>query len=165
MMRFTELCDGLPQVIVALAIIGTLGPSTGALVAALAVTGWPHPARLVRSLVLRTRHAEYVQAATVIGAPPIQIMRRHLLPAVMGPLAVQVSLEAGTMVLAIAGLSFLGLGIQPPTPEWGTMLVEARPFLNYAPHLVLPPGLAIFVLVLGCNVLGEWLDDWLRPQS
>ena len=163
LMRATEFCDGLPQVIVALAIIGTLGPSIPALVAALATTGWARYARLVRSLVLQTRGAEYVQAATVIGTPPVQILRRHLLPAVMGPLAVQLSLDAGATVLAIAGLSFLGLGIQPPTPEWGTMLVEARPFLDYAPHLVLPPGVAIFVLVLGCNMAGEWLDDWLRP--
>jgi peptide/nickel transport system permease protein len=77
---------------------------------------------------------------------------------------VQISLDAGATVLAIAGLSFLGLGIQPPTPEWGTMLVEARPYLDFAPHLVLPPGFAIFVLVLGCNTLGEWLDDQLRPH-
>jgi ABC-type dipeptide/oligopeptide/nickel transport system permease subunit len=164
-MRITEFCDGLPQVVVALALIGAAGPSTLALVLALSVTGWARYARLTRSLVLRARVLEYVTAATAIGATAGQIVRRHLLPTLAGPVAVQLSLDAGATVLAIAGLSFLGLGIQPPTPEWGAMLVEARPYLDFAPHLVLSPGVALFLLVLGCNTLGEWLDDLLRPQG
>lgn len=165
LMRFTEFFDGLPQVILALALIGTVGPSVGVLVGALALTGWPRYARFVRSLALRVKRTEYMLAAIVVGAPSRRIMLRHLLPAVLGPSTVQLSLDAGAIVLAIAGLSFLGLGIQPPTPEWGTMLVEARPYLDSAPHLVIPPGAALFILVLGCNLLGEWLDDRLRPSS
>lgn len=162
-MRVTEFFDALPQIILALAIIGAVGPSLPALVGALAATGWVRYARLARSLVLVTRVCDYVIAAHALGASRRQIMQRHLLPAVAGPVAVQVSLDAGTTILAIAGLSFLGLGVQPPTPEWGILLVEARPFLGHALHLVLPPGLAILLVVLGYHALGEWLDDRSRP--
>jgi len=100
-------------------------------------------------------------AAYALGATNRRIMVRHLLPVLAGPVIIQLSLDVGVTILAIAGLSFLGLGIQPPTPEWGAMLVEARPFMDYAPHLVLPPGLAVFLIVFGFNTLGEWLED--RP--
>ncbi len=162
-MRLTDFIYALPGIILALALIGALGPSIPALIFALALSGWVTYARLARSLVLTTKTSDFVLAAHSIGATNRQIMRKHLLPALLGPVAVQLSLDAGVTILAIAGLSFLGLGIQPPTPEWGTMLVDARPFMNYAPHLVLPPGLAIFILVFGCNALSEGLEDWLRP--
>lgn len=162
-MRLTDFIYALPGIILALALIGALGPSIPALIFALALSGWVTYARLARSLVLTVKTSDFVLAARAIGATDGQIMRKHLLPALLGPVAVQLSLDTGVTVLAVAGLSFLGLGIQPPTPEWGTMLVDARPFMDYAPHLVLPPGLAIFILVFGCNALSEGLEDWLRP--
>ena len=162
-MRLTDFIYALPGIILALALIGALGPSIPALILALALSGWVTYARLARSLVLTVKTSDFVLAARSVGATDGQIMRHHLLPALLGPVAVQLSLDAGVTVLAIAGLSFLGLGIQPPTPEWGTMLVDARPFMDYAPHLVLPPGLAIFILVFGCNALSEGLEAWLRP--
>lgn len=163
-MRVTDFFYALPQLILALALIGTVGPSRLALIAALAVGGWVTYARLARSLVLSLRQRDFVTAAHATGATYRRILIRHLLPGTLGPIAVQLSLDAGATMLAIAALSFLGLGLQPPTPEWGAMLVEARPYLDRAPHLVLPPGLAIFLVVLGCNALGEALEDWLRPK-
>jgi len=162
-MRITDFFYALPQIMLALALIGTVGPSRLALIAALAVGGWVTYARLARSLVLALRQRDFVTAAHATGATHRRILIRHLLPAIIGPVAVQLSLDAGATILAIAALSFLGLGLQPPTPEWGAMLVEARPYLDRAPHLVLPPGVAIFLVVLGCNALGEALEDWLRP--
>ena len=162
-MRFTDLIYALPGIILALALIGALGPSVTALVFALALSGWVRYARLARSLVLTVKTSEFVEAARAIGATDSHIMRKHLLPSSIGPVSVQLSLDAGVMVLAVAGLSFLGLGIQPPTPEWGAMLVDARPYMDYAPHLVLPPGVAIFILVFGSNALSQGLENWLRP--
>ena len=163
-MRLTDLMYALPSIILALALIGTLGPSIHALVLALALSGWVSYARLTRSLALTVKTSEFVEAARAFGATDGHIIRRHLLPAAMGPVAVQLSLDAGSTVLAIAGLSFLGLGIQPPSPEWGTMLVDSRPYMDSAPHLVLPPGVAIFILVFGLNALGQGLENRLRPR-
>ena len=164
-MRLTDLIYALPGIILALALIGALGPSIAALVFALALSGWVRYARLARSLVLTVKTSGFVEAAWAIGATDVHIMRKHLLPASIGPVAVQLSLDAGVTVLSIAGLSFLGLGIQPPTPEWGTMLVDARPYMDYAPHLVLPPGVAIFILVFGSSALSQGLENWLRPDN
>lgn len=161
-MRVTDFFYAVPQMILALALIGAIGPSTEALIVALALTGWVRYARLVRSLVLSQRSSQYIVAAQAIGATHTRIISRHILPSIAGPVTVQLSLDIGTIVLAIAGLSFIGLGIQPPTPEWGSMLVDARPYMGYAPHLVLPPGLAIFVLVFGFNSLSAGLERVLR---
>jgi peptide/nickel transport system permease protein len=163
LMRVTDFFYALPQIILALALIGAVGASTLALVAALAIGGWVTYARLARSLVLSLRQRDFVLAAQATGATHWRVLTRHLLPGTIGPVAVQLSLDAGSTILAVAALSFLGLGIQPPRPEWGAMLIEARPFLDRAPHLVLPPGLAIFLVVFGCNALGEALAEWLRP--
>jgi peptide/nickel transport system permease protein len=164
-MRVTDFFYAVPQMILALALIGVLGPGSGSLIAALAFTGWVRYARLVRSLVLSERPREHIVAAQAMGATHTRIVRRHLLPSIAGPVMVQLSLDSGATVLAIAGLSFVGLGIQPPTPEWGKMLVDARPYMDYAPHLVLPPGLAIFVLVFGFNSLSAGLESVLRPGN
>ena len=163
-MRITDFFYALPQIILALALIGAVGPSLLTLIAALAIGGWVTYARLARSLVLSLRQRDFVTAAQATGATHWWILTRHLLPGTIGPVAVQLSLDAGSSILAIAALSFLGLGVQPPTPEWGAMLVEARPYLDRALHLVLPPGLAIFLVVFGCNALGEALEDRLRPR-
>jgi len=162
-MRVTDFFYALPQLILALALIGIAGPSLWALIIALAISSWVTYARLARSLTLVLRQRDFVSAAQATGATHWRILIHHLLPGILGPLAVQLSLDAGTTILAIAALSFLGLGLQPPTPEWGAMLVEARPYLDRAPHLVLPPGIAIFLVVFGCNALGELLEAWLRP--
>jgi peptide/nickel transport system permease protein len=162
-MRVTDFFYALPQIILALALIGAVGPSIPALIAALTIGGWVTYARLARSLVLSLRQRDFVAAAQATGASHRRILMRHLLPGTIGPVAVQLSLDAGSTILAVAALSFLGLGIQPPTPEWGAMLVEARPYLDQALHLVLPPGLAIFLVVFGCNALGEVLENRLRP--
>lgn len=164
-MRITDFFYALPQIILALAIIGAVGPSIPALMITLIIGGWVSYARLTRSMVLSLRQRDFVTAAQAIGATDRRILTHHLLPGTIGPVSVQLSLDAGSTILAVAALSFLGLGIQPPTPEWGAMLVEARPYLDQAPHLVLPPGLAIFLVVFGCNTLSETLADRLRTTG
>jgi ABC-type dipeptide/oligopeptide/nickel transport system permease subunit len=154
----------LPSLLLALALIGAVGPSFPALVIALTAGWWAPYARLARSQVRVLRASPFVEAAEAIGATRWHLLRQHIMPGVLGPLAVQISLDVGVVLLAIGGLSFLGLGVQPPDPEWGTMLVEARPFLDYAPHLMLAPGLALFLTVFGCNALGELLAQRLRPE-
>ncbi len=156
-MGVTDLFYALPQIILTLALLGAVGPGTQTMIFALAATGWMSYARLARSLVLQSRSQEFVLAAYAVGVPRHRILACHLLPVVIKPVLVQMSLQVGSTILTIAGLSFLGLGIQPPTPEWGAMLVDARPYLAAAPHLVLPPGIAIFLIVLGCNALAERL--------
>jgi ABC-type dipeptide/oligopeptide/nickel transport system permease subunit len=155
----------LPTWLVALALIGTVGASTPALVFALAVAWWAPYARLARSQVLVLRASPYVEAAEAIGGTRAHILRQHILPGVLGALAIQASLDVGMVLLAIGGLSFLGMGVQPPDPEWGTMLVEARPVLDYAPHVMIAPGLALFLTVFGFNALGELLAARLRPHQ
>ena len=164
-MRITDVFLSLPTFIMALAIIGALGPGFENLILALSVVWWPVYARLVRSKVLSVKTMDYVLASETLGGSSLHIMRRHLLPALVGPIVVLLSLDVGHAMLSIAGLGFLGLGIQPPTPEWGTMLVDARPFMQYALHLVVPPGLAVLIAVFGFNSLGEGFDDWLNPRS
>ena len=164
-MRLTDVFLSLPTFVLALAVIGALGPGLENLILALTVAWWPTYARLVRSKVLAVKTTDYVQASEALGAGNLHIMRRHLLPALAGPVVMLLSLDVGHVMLSIAGLGFLGLGIQPPNPEWGTMLVDARPFMQLAPHLVLPPGLAILIAVFGFNSFGEALDHWLNPKS
>ncbi|MCL1467455.1 ABC transporter permease [Argonema galeatum] len=130
-MRLVDLFLSLPKQILALALVGTLGSGFPNLVLALTVGWWPTYARLVRSQVLAIKTNEFIEAAEALGGRPLHIIRVHLLPALVGPVLVQLSLDVGASVLAIAGLSFLGLGIQPPSPEWGTMLVDACPGLNW----------------------------------
>ena len=163
LMRLVELFLALPGFLLALALVGALGPGLDTLMLALTITWWPTYARLVRSQTLTLRHADYLLAAQAIGARHGQIMRRHLWPALIGPVLVQLSLDAGHLILTSAALGFLGLGIQPPAPEWGVMLVDARPFMQIAPHLVLAPGLAIFSTVLSANLVADGLEQWLNP--
>lgn len=163
LMRLVDLFLALPGFLLALALVGALGPGLATLLLALTITWWPTYARLVRSQTLTLRSADYLLAAQAIGAKHGQIMRRHLWPALIGPVVVQLSLDAGHLFLTIAALGFLGLGIQPPAPEWGVMLVDARPFMQIAPHLVLAPGLAIFSTVLSANLVADGLEQWLNP--
>ncbi|MEZ4705700.1 MAG: ABC transporter permease subunit [Caldilineaceae bacterium] len=163
LMRLVDLFLALPSFLLALALIGALGPGLDTLMLALVITWWPAYARLVRSQTLTLRSADYLLAAEAIGAGHGQILRRHLVPALIGPVVVQLSLDVGHLILTIAAFGFLGLGIQPPAPEWGVMLVDARPFMQIAPHLVLAPGLAIFCAVLSANLVADGLEQWLNP--
>jgi peptide/nickel transport system permease protein len=162
-MRLIDVFMSIPGLILSLAIIGALGPGLENLTLALTIIWWPSYARLAMSKVLTLKSTDYVVAAETLGASQLHIMRKHLMPSLLGSLTVLLSLDVGAVILTIAALGFLGLGIQPPAPEWGTMLVEARPFMQLAPHLVFAPGLAILIVVFGFNSLGEGLDQLLNP--
>ena len=163
-MRVMDGLLALPTLVLALAITAMLGPSLNNAMLAIGVTGVPVFARLVRGQVLSLRELEYVQAARSLGAGDARIMLGHILPNVLGPIVVQASLAMPTAILAEAGLSFLGLGIQPPTPSWGAMLNTAKGYLQQDPWLAVAPGTAIFVTVLGFNFLGDAVRDALDPR-
>jgi peptide/nickel transport system permease protein len=163
-MRVMDGLLALPTLVLALAITAMLGPSLNNAMLAIGVTGIPIFARLVRGQVLSLRELDYVQAARSLGAGDARIMLGHILPNVMGPIVVQASLAMPTAILAEAGLSFLGLGIQPPTPSWGAMLNTAKGYLQQDPWLAVAPGTAIFLAVLGFNFLGDAVRDALDPR-
>jgi peptide/nickel transport system permease protein len=154
----------LPSLILALAIAGMLGPGIVNVMLGLVSVWWVGYARVVRGLVLAVRERQYVEAARCLGARDRRLILRHVLPNVVPPVAVLATLEMGGIILAISGLSFLGLGAQPPTPEWGAMLNDGRPFLFSAPQLMIYPGLAISLVVIGFNLLGDGLRDVLDPR-
>lgn len=164
LMRLVDLVLAFPGLILAIAVAGTLGPGLLNVTLALALVWWAGYARLIRALVLQVREQEYITAATALGVPPLRIIFRHILPNIVGPLVVIASLDLGAIVLSIAGLNFLGLGAQPPTPEWGAMLNDAQPFLQTEPQLLLAPAGAMVLTVLAFNLLGDALRDWLDPQ-
>jgi peptide/nickel transport system permease protein len=164
LMRLTEVFLAFPPLILAMAIAGALGPSlTNAIIAIAAVT-WAVYARLARGQLLALRRREYVEAARSIGASPARIVVRQLLPNAIAPLLVQASFDMGSAIIAAAGLSFIGFGAQPPTPEWGVMISEGRNFISTEPWLSLFPGLAILFAVGAFNVLGDGLRDVLDPR-
>jgi ABC-type dipeptide/oligopeptide/nickel transport system permease subunit len=163
-MRIVDVLLAFPSLVVALAIAGVLGPSVMHAMLGLVCVWWVGYARVVRGLVLSVRERPYVEAARTIGANNARVLWRHIMPNVVPPVIVLATLEIGQLLLAIAGLNFLGLGAQPPTPEWGAMLNEGRPFLQIAPQLMIYPGLAISLVVLGFNLLGDGLRDALDPR-
>jgi peptide/nickel transport system permease protein len=163
-MRVTDLFLAFPALILAAAIAATWGGNLTTTVIALSTVYWPWYARLVRGQVLSLREREFVTAATVIGAGPWEIMRRHLLPNVLPYVIIQISLDIGYVILSTSALSFLGLGAQPPTPEWGGMMTDARGFMREAWWFPTFPGLALALTVLGFNLLGDGLRDWLDPR-
>jgi peptide/nickel transport system permease protein len=164
LMRFTDVVLSFPGFILALAVVSVLGPGLSHAIIAVALASWPYLARVVRGSVLSIREMEYVTAGRVIGASGPQIMRRAILPNVLAPIIVLASLEFPAAVLYAAALSFLGLGAQPPTPEWGALLVNAREYIRSAPYLINIPGAAIFLVVLAFNLLGNTLRDVLDPR-
>jgi peptide/nickel transport system permease protein len=164
LMRIVDVLLGFPGLVLALAIVGTLGPGISHLILGLVSVWWVSYARVVRGLVLSLRERPYIEAARALGLRPLRILCLHILPNVLPPVIVIASLEMGQLILAIAGLNFLGLGVQPPTPEWGAMLNEGRTYFQRAPQLMLYPGLAISVVVLGFNLLGDGLRDALDPR-
>jgi len=164
LMRLTEVFLAFPPLILAMAIAGALGPSlTNAIIAIAAVT-WAVYARLARGQVLSLRRREYVEAAQSIGASRTRILLRHLLPNAVAPLLIQASFDMGAAIISAAGLSFIGFGAQPPTPEWGVMISEGRNFISTQPWLSLFPGLSILFAVGAFNLLGDGLRDVLDPR-
>lgn len=162
--RVMDVLLAFPGILLAIALVAVLGPSLTNVILALSVIGWVGYARLVRAQVLRVRELEYVQAARALGARTPRILIRHVIPATMPTVIVQATLGMAGAIIAEASLSFLGLGVQPPTPSWGTMLDAGRSHLFDAPHLTLFPGLAIALLVLGFNFLGDGLRDTIDPR-
>ena len=161
----TNLMLAIPSLIFALAIMAILGPGLVSLLIALGLTNWSYSCRIARAQALSLKSHSYVQAARILGYGDLRIMFTQLLPNMTGPLIVIATLGMGGAVLAEAALSFLGLGIRPPFPSWGSMLTEARDQITTAPWLSIFPGLAIFFTVLGLNLLGDGLRDVLDPQA
>ncbi len=164
-MRLVDVVLAFPGIILALAVAGALGPGLFNVMLALAMVGWTGLARVVRGSVLSVKQKEFVESARALGCSDLHIMTRHILPNVMAPVIVLATLDMAFIILAAAGLSFLGLGAQPPTPEWGSMLNNGRAFMRTAPHLTTFPGLAIMVAVLAFNFLGDGLRDALDPRQ
>lgn len=163
-MRTLDVLLAFPSLLLAIAIVSVLGPGLINAMLAIAVVSIPAYARVMRASVLSAKHEEYIQAARVIGVNPMAILFKHIMPNAISPLIVQGTLGIGTAILETAALSFLGLGAQPPTPEWGSMLSAERNQVFSAPHLVFFPGLAIMINVLGFNLLGDGLRDALDPR-
>jgi peptide/nickel transport system permease protein len=163
--RVIDILMAFPGLLLAIAMVAVLGPSLTNVVIALSIIGWVGYARVVRGQVLRARELEFVQAARALGATVPRILARHIIPTTLPAVTVQATLGMGGAILNEAALSFLGLGVQPPTPSWGTMLNYGRQHLLDAPHLTVFPGIAIAVLVLGFNFLGDGLRDALDPAS
>jgi len=164
-MRLTDILMAFPYILLAIAIVAGLGPGLRNAMVAIAIVGFPIYTRLVRGVVLSLREREFVEAARALGATDPLILGRHILPHLLSPVIVAFSLDVGAKILATAGLSFLGLGTQPPTADWGSMLATGRQFVVLSPHVVLLPGLAIFVIVLALNLVGDALRDLLDPRT
>ncbi len=164
-MRLIDVLLSFPDILLAVVIVAVLGPSLQNAIIAVSILGVPFYVRLIRSDVLILRRAEYVIAARTVGASNRQVMLRHIVPNVFAPIIVTVSLHVGYLILAAAGLSFVGLGAQPPSPEWGAMVSSGRDYLLIEPHVVLIPAAAIFLVVLAFNVVGDGLRDALDPKA
>jgi peptide/nickel transport system permease protein len=163
-MRVVDALLAFPALLLTLAIVGVLGPGLGSVLAGLIAVVWADYARVARGSVLALREREYVLAAQALGASGPHIGLRHVLPNIVSSVVVLATLEMGQLILALAGLSFLGLGAQPPDPEWGAMLNDGRLYFLTAPQLMIYPGIAISLAVLGLNLLGDGLRDLLDPR-
>lgn len=163
-MGIVDIMLAFPTILLALAIVSILGRSLTNAMIAVGVVNIPKFARLIRASVLSIKETEYIEAARVIGCTDFQIVKRHILPNCIAPILVQTTMTIGTAILEAAGLSFLGLGAQPPSPEWGAMLADASGFMRQAPWSVMFPGVVIMLTVLGFNLLGDGLRDALDPK-
>jgi peptide/nickel transport system permease protein len=163
-MRLTDILLAFPGILLAIALVAVLGPSLNNVILALAVIGWVGYARLVRGQVLKVREMEFVTAAKALGARSPRVIVLHVLPNVINPVIVMATLGLAGAILSEAALSFLGLGVQPPTPSWGAMLTAGRRYLGLANHLAIFPGAAIMLAVMGLNFLGDGLIDALDPK-
>jgi peptide/nickel transport system permease protein len=163
-MRICDILLAFPGILLAIALVAVLGPSLNNVIIALASIGWVGYARLVRGQVLKVREMEYVTAAKALGARSPRVIVLHVLPNVINPVIVMATLGLAGAILSEAALSFLGLGVQPPTPSWGAMLTSGRRYLGLANHLAIYPGIAIMLAVMGLNFLGDGLIDALDPK-
>ncbi|WP_367713288.1 ABC transporter permease [Ketogulonicigenium vulgare] len=165
LMRLVDMQLAFPLVLFALLVVAALGPSLTNLIIVLGITSWTQYARIVRGQVLALREREFVLSARAAGAGSLRIMARHILPNVMTPVLVVGTLELARIIVMDAALSFLGLGVQPPTPSWGRMLADGRVYITSAWWVVTFPGLAIALTVLSVNLLGDWLRDYFDPKA
>ena len=165
MMRISDVCLAFPGLVFALAIAALLGGGVSNAVLALAVISWPKYARVARSQTLALKSSDFMAAAQLSGDTSLQMILRHILPNILGPILVTAMLDIGTMMMELAGLSFLGLGAQPPTAEWGNMMSGGRSMLQTYPWLVLSPGFAIFLSVVIFNLLGDTVRDYMDPKN
>lgn len=164
-MRLTDIFLSFPGIILAMSIAAALGPSIENVLLALAITWWPWYTRIVRSSVLSIKNSEFIESSRALGANPIRILVKDIIPNSIAPASIQASLDLGFVILAAAGLSFIGLGAQPPSPEWGAMLSSSREILRDAWWAATFPGIAILITVLGFNLLGDGLRDVLDPKQ
>lgn len=158
-MRLADILLAFPGILLAIAITSVLGPSLRNVLIALSVLGWVGYARLIRGQILKVRELEFVQSARAVGSPPARLLLVHILPNAISPVIVEATFGIARAIVAEAGLSFLGLGVQPPAPSWGAMINEGRHFLFVAPHLTTVPGMAIMITVMAFNFLGDGLRD------
>ncbi len=163
-MRLVDIMFAFPAIILAIALAGVLGPGLSGILLAMVIVGWAGYARVVRGSVLSIKEKEYIEAARALGFSDQHIMVHHILPNVMAPIIVMATLSLAFIILMVAGLGFLGLGAQPPTPDWGKMLTEGRPFMRTAPQLTVFPGLAIMVTAMAFIFLSEGLREALNPR-
>jgi nickel transport system permease protein len=164
LMRFCDVFLTFPTFILAMFMVGVLGTGLTNVILAIVLTHWAWYARIIRGLILSLKNREYVLAARVAGTPRLRIVLRHLLPPVVAQLVILATLDMGHMILHVSGLSFLGLGVQPPTPEWGVMINDARQFIWTKPQLLMDPGLMIFLTVMAFNIPSDALRDMLDPS-
>lgn len=165
MMRISDICLAFPGLVFAMAVAAILNGGVQNAVIALALISWPKYSRIARSQTLSMKSLPYMQAAQLAGDSALQMILRHVLPNIVGPILVTSLLDIGTMMMEIAGLSFLGLGAQPPVAEWGSMMSSGRSMLQTYPWIVLSPGLAIFVSVVIFNLLGDTIRDYMDPKN
>lgn len=165
LVRIIDVFLAFPGILLAIALAGVLGPGVGNVVAALSAVGWVGFARLARAQVLSVRSREHVRAAVSLGASDTRVITRHVLPMIAAPLIVEATFAIAAVIIAEAGLSFLGLGVQPPTASWGSILREGGRYMLVAPHLVIVPSLALFSVVISINLLGDALRDRLDVRG
>ncbi|WP_077037641.1 ABC transporter permease [Pelomonas sp. KK5] len=165
LMRITDIFLAFPRLILALAFVAALGPGIGNAVLAIALTSWPPYARIARAETLTIRHADFIAAVKLAGASPLRIVLRHIMPLCLPSVIVRVTLDMAGIILTAAGLGFLGLGAQPPTPEWGAMIAAGRAYVLDQWWVAAGPGLAICIVSLGFNLLGDGLRDALDPKG
>ena len=165
LMRISDLFLAFPSLVFALAVAGVLGGGIQNAVIALAVIGWPKYARLARGLTLTQKDMPYLMVVRLSGSGTCKIIFKHILPNIFGSILITSVLDIGTMMMELAGLSFLGLGVQPPMAEWGSMINDGRSMLQISPWMVLAPGLAIFITVMIFNLLGDTLRDYMDPKQ
>jgi peptide/nickel transport system permease protein len=165
LMRLVDILMAFPGILLAIAFTAVLGPGLDHVILALCLIGWTSYARLVRGEILTLREREFVQAARALGCKPRRVIARHLLPNLLPPLLIQATFGLAAAIIAEGSLSFLGLGVEAPTPSWGSMLNDGRQFLLVAPHLTTYPGIAIMITVFGLNLVGDGLHDRLLTRG